>query len=109
MTIDFLSTGYAAIEHFNGGEGTFFAKIVNDGLNKIISGKLEPGSTIGMHCHATNSEIIFVVEGEGTVKTPNGDETVKAGQCSYCKKGESHSLCNTGSTVLKFYAVVPEQ
>lgn len=109
MTIDFLSTEYKAIEHFNGGEGVFFAKIVDDGLNKILSGMLEPGSTIGMHTHSVNSEIIFVTEGEGTVKTPNGDEPVKAGQCSYCKKGEGHSLCNTGSTTLKFYAVVPMQ
>ncbi|MDO4460074.1 MAG: cupin domain-containing protein [Clostridia bacterium] len=108
MTIDFLSKEYKAILNFNGGEGTFFAKIVDDGVNKIICGMLEPGSSIGMHCHETSAEIIFVVSGNGTVKTPNGDETVSAGQCSYCKKGDSHSLCNTGDEDLHFYAVVPQ-
>ena len=109
MTINFEDMSFTATEHFNGGEGTFYAKIVNDGLNKILYGKLEPGSTIGMHCHDTSSEIIYILSGCGTVKTPAGSEAVKAGECSYCAKGNSHSLCNTGNEDLEFFAVVPVQ
>lgn len=109
MTIDFNNKEYAAIEHFNGGEGTFYAKIVNDGVNKILCGKLEPGSTIGMHTHDTSSEIIYILKGNGTVKTPDGEEYVKMGEASYCAKGNSHSLCNTGTETLEFFAVVPVQ
>lgn len=97
------------LEHFFGGEGTFVAKIFNDGLNKILKGTLVPGASIGEHVHETSSEIIFVLSGEGTVIHNGTVEHIKASDCHYCKKGESHSLINDGAAALVFYAVVPVQ
>ncbi len=99
----------SALEHFQGGEGTFFARIFNDGVNKILKGSLNSGCSIGMHCHDTSSEIIFILSGSGKVLLDGGEEYLSAGDCHYCKKGESHSLINCGEEPLIFYAVVPQQ
>lgn len=80
-----------------------------DGMNRIIYGELEPGASIGMHLHETNSEIIYILEGKGVVKVEGGEEAVEAGNCHYCPKGHSHSLVNNSDAVLKFLGVVPEQ
>ena len=97
------------LEHFWGGEGTFVAKIFNDGLNKILKGTLAPGASIGEHVHEGTSEIIFIFSGEGTVLHNGTAERIRATDCHYCKKGESHSLINDGKYDLVFYAVVPVQ
>ena len=95
--------------NFKGGEGELIAKSFDDGMNKMLCGKLEPGSTIGYHIHDTSSEIIYILSGNGKVKLENGEEILKSGDCHYCKKGESHSLINDGTEDLIFFAVVPQQ
>ena len=79
-----------------------------DDLNKIINGRLQPGCTIGLHTHETNSEIIFIVSGTADFIYDDGKETVEAGNCHYCPKGHSHSMINYGTEDIVFYAVVPE-
>ncbi|MCF0106143.1 MAG: cupin domain-containing protein [Holdemanella sp.] len=95
------------MEHFNGGEGTFHARMIVDEHNKILLGRLEPGNTIGFHQHSGTSEIIFVEKGVGTIVVEDGEEIVLPGQCHYCPEGKSHSLQNRGSETLIFKAVVP--
>ena len=93
-----------------------------DGTNRIFKGRLVPGASIGMHTHDDSCEVIFILEGNGTIvemgpTRQDGvavqEETVKpvtAGDCLYCPKGHSHSLRNTAAEGdLVFYAVVPKQ
>ena len=104
------------LPNFKGGEKEFAANMFFDGTNRIFKGKLVPGATIGMHTHEDSCEVIFVLEGCGSIveKEPGAEnETVspvKAGDCLYCPKGHSHSLMNTSEEGdLVFYAVVPMQ
>ena len=76
---------------------------------KIMHGRLEPGSSIGLHSHETNSEVIYVLSGTAEFIYDDGTETVSAGECHYCPKGHSHSMMNNGDEDLIFFAVVPEQ
>ena len=108
MKIKFKEMEAATIPHFKGGEGDFIAKMHTDDLNKIINGRLQPGCTIGLHTHETNSEIIFIVSGTADFIYDDGKETVEAGNCHYCPKGQSHSMINYGTEDIVFYAVVPE-
>ena len=80
-----------------------------DGNNRIIFGKLPVGGSIGEHTHETNSEIIYILEGKGTVLMDGEYEDVEAGVCHYCPKGHTHSLMNNSDAPLTFFAVVPEQ
>lgn len=109
MLIDFNTMEEQVLPHFKNGEGAFLAKIREDELGKIILGRLEPGSTIGLHTHDVSSEVFYFLSGEGKVLYDGEYEAVSAGSCHYCPKGHSHSLINDGQKILEFLAVVPLQ
>ncbi len=134
MIIDFKNMDVTVLPNFKGGEKEFAANMFFDGTNRIFKGTLVPGATIGMHTHDDSCEVIFILEGNGTIvesgpavqggqgalgvdaqqgEAVPQEETVKpvtAGDCLYCPKGHSHSLRNTAAEGdLVFYAVVPKQ
>lgn len=102
--------------NFKGGEKEFSANMFFDGTNRIFKGRLIPGASIGIHTHDDSCEVIFILEGNGTIleREPDAEEaitkSVAAGDCLYCPKNQTHSLMNTSEkTDLVFYAVVPKQ
>lgn len=109
MKIDFKAMEAECMPNFKGGEGELLAKSQSDGTNKVLYGTLTPGSTIGYHKHETNSEIIYILEGNGKCLYEDGEEILSAGDCHYCPKGHSHSLINNSDKNLIFFAVIPEQ
>lgn len=109
MIIDFTKIEEAVLPNFKGGEKAYNVKMFQDGGNRIMRGRLEPGASIGMHTHETDCEVFFILSGCGTVLLDEGSESVSAGQAHYCPKGAGHSLVNTGSEDLIFYAVVAAQ
>ena len=108
MKILFNEMNDTVLEHFNGGEGQFVAKMFHDGKCKILRGLLAPGCSIGMHTHKTNSEVIYVLSGTGTMHMDDGVETLTAGDVHYCPQGHSHSFVNESDADLVFLGVVPE-
>ena len=108
MKILFNEMNDTVLEHFNGGEGQFVAKMFNDGKCKILRGLLKSGCSIGMHTHKSNSEAIYVLSGTGTMLFDDTREALNAGDCHYCPQGHSHSFINEGDEDLIFFAVVPE-
>ncbi len=107
MTMDCIEE--RGLPNFNGGEGVFFARMQIDELGKILKGRLPKGASIGEHVHATSSETIFILSGEGTAVCDGAEEKLRAGDCHYCPKGSKHTLRNEGEEDLIFYAVVPNQ
>ncbi len=109
MKIIFDQVEEKTLPAFNGGEGALIANIFMDERNKILRGRLEKGSSIGMHCHETSSEIIFITAGAGKCVCDGVVERLSEGDCHYCPKGSTHSLVNDGEEALCFFAVVPQQ
>ena len=109
MLIEFDKMEEQVIPKFQGGEGAFLAKMRVDELGKILRGRLEPGSAIGLHTHDTSSEIIYILAGKGKVLYDGAYEALSAGSCHYCPKGHAHSLINDSDALLEFFAVVPFQ
>ncbi len=98
------------LENFKGGEKHLEARMFFDGTNRILAhAVLVPGASIGMHTHEDSCEVIFILEGNGSVIEENGKEAVQAGDCLYCPKGGTHSLVNDSDSDLVFCAVVPKQ
>lgn len=60
--------------------------------NKIMKGRLVPGSSIGTHTHETNSEIIYVLSGVGTMEYEDTKEKLYPGDCHYCPQ-EQPTAC----------------
>ena len=106
MILDFDAIEEQALPNFKGGEKQFKTRMYTDGACKIMRASLEPGATIGVHTHETDSEIIFMLKGTGVVLYDDGRETLSAGSCHYCPKGHSHSLRNESDETIEFYAVV---
>ncbi len=109
MKIDFHSMPVTPLEHFCGGEGALDAKMYKDERGKILLGRLEPGSSIGMHTHETSSEAIYILSGTGKVLYDDGSEPLSPSDCHYCPKGHAHSLINDSAAPLEFFAVVSNQ
>ena len=108
MIINFNEMEAIKHERFKGGTKHLEVKIFTDENNKILSGRLVPGASIGIHTHESNSETIFIVEGKGQVLFQGELEAVEVGMCHYCPQGAEHSLINNSEEDLVFYAVVPE-
>ena len=113
IKLDEISVSH--LPEFKGGQNEFAAQMFFDGTNRIFKGCLIPGASIGMHTHEDSCEVIFILEGCGTIleKEPGAElrgRAVGEGDCLYCPKGHAHSLQNTSAEGdLVFYAVVPKQ
>ncbi len=109
MILDFSKMDLTVLKNFKGGEKEYAAHMFLDEHNRIMHGTLIPGASIGMHTHEDSSEIIYILQGNGIAYYDGGEEKVSPGVCHYCPKGHTHSLVNTGSEDLVFFAVVPKQ
>ena len=57
-------------DNFKGGEKHLEAKMFFDGTNRILTrARLIPGASIGMHTHDDSCEVIFILEGCGSIRT----------------------------------------
>jgi mannose-6-phosphate isomerase-like protein (cupin superfamily) len=72
------------------------------GVTQFI-GMIPPGRA-PMH-HHTYEEAIYIIEGEGSVHTEDGDATFKAGSSIYLPRLVRHCLENTGSTIIRLLGV----
>ena len=109
MITDFNEMEWTANPEFKGGVGVFYNKMYTDGINKMMTGKLPAGSSIGYHKHEGSCEMIFILEGNGKVLFDDAEYPLRPGQCHYCPEDHSHSLINNGTEDLVFVAVVPKQ
>lgn len=94
---------------FQGGTGDIAAKIYADDQNRIIKSVYDPGVSTGYHCHDSSCEILFILSGGGKVIHNGKEERLTAGDCHYCKKGDSHAVINDTDAPLVMYAVVCSQ
>ncbi len=107
--IDFETLPITVLHEFKGGNGDIKAKLYGDDLNRIVKSVYAPGVSTGYHTHDDSSEIIFILSGNCKV-IHNGKEAIlTAGQCHYCKKGESHAVINHCDQDLIMFAVVCNQ
>ena len=110
MIIRDQENDYGRFENFKDGEKHLDAKMFFDGTNRILTrARLVPGASIGMHTHDDSCEVIFILEGCGSIIEEDTKKAVQAGDCLYCPKGGSHSLVNDSDADLVFCAVVPKQ
>ncbi len=98
------------LENFKGGEKHLEARMYFDGTNRILTrARLIPGASIGLHTHDDSCEVIFILEGCGSILEDSVKKAVQTGDCLYCPKGGTHSLINDSDADLVFCAVVPKQ
>ncbi|MDE6149711.1 MAG: cupin domain-containing protein [Ruminococcus sp.] len=109
MLIKFDKIKEVSIHGLNGGDGSVSAKMFIDQNGKILISRLPSGASIGIHRHETNSEINYVLSGNGKSICDGQEEKLTAGSCEYCPKGSSHSIINDGNEDLFLFTVVSEK
>ncbi|MFN2289795.1 MAG: cupin domain-containing protein [Anaerolineae bacterium] len=70
--------------------------------------EVEPGQATPHHGHWWEHEV-FVLSGEGVVRTEQGDVPVSHGSTVFVPGGEIHQFRNTGTGILRFICVVPQE
>ena len=109
MIIDYKTIEEQTELKFKGGNGELVTRNFVDDKNKIMMSYLKPGANIGYHQHELNSEIIYILSGEGHFEYDGTIEKVKAGDVHYCPEGHGHSMTNPYEEDLIFFGVVPKK
>ena len=107
MLLNFEEIEEKVIPKMRGGEGEMITRMFVNEDTKIMRGRLTPGSTIGLHTHEGDSEMIFILSGAGKVLCDGEYEPLSAGSVHYCPKGHAHSLINDGDEDLEILAMIP--
>lgn len=107
MLLHFDKIPETSMPNPRGGQGEMISRIVQDGDNKIMYARLTPGSSIGLHTHERDSEVVYILSGAGKALYGGEYEPLSPGSCHYCPKGRAHSLINDGAEDLVFLAVIP--
>ena len=108
MIIDFRNIERKEVDGFKGGNGPFLTKLVDDGKVKIMHNILPAGSSIGLHTHTGNCEVMYILKGEITFVYDGKEETAHAGDVHYCQCNHTHRAENRTSEDAEFFAIVPE-
>jgi len=98
-------------ERLRDGEGvTHFTHLADASTEKnvrlLAETTLDPGSSIGYHKHDSETEYYFILSGTGLVNDDGKEVEVAQGDSIITGNGASHSIKNTGSVPLVFYAVI---
>ena len=109
MIFEYDENNLDKFENFKGGEKYIEAKMYFDGLNRFMIGHIPTGGSVGAHVHETNSEVIYVISGNGYVIYDGQREELHKGSVHYCPKGHKHTMVNDHEEDLVYFAVVPEQ
>ena len=109
MILDLMNMPEQPMRNFKGGEGIAWVRMFNDEHNRIAVIRVQPGCSIGMHRHETNSEIMHVLSGMARIVMEDRIEYVSEGQVHYCPKGQSHMTEPHGMEELRMLAIVTEQ
>ena len=106
MIIQFNDLESKEIKEFKGGLGELLLRKFEDGTCKIMRSTLTKSSTIGLHKHEEDSEILYMLSGEGYAICNGKREELSKGIIHYCPKGSEHTVINTGDTNLEMFAIV---
>ena len=108
MRIDFSGLPEAVVPGFKGGQGqVHIRKFEDPAMGGIVRITLLPGSSIGLHTHGGNCEVVYVLSGSGKCMDDGAEYTLSPGSVTYCPEGRSHSIVNTGDAPLVLFGVLP--
>jgi mannose-6-phosphate isomerase-like protein (cupin superfamily) len=105
-TKPFRTVRESEVEATAAGDRTFKLLVNKDiGARRVTQfvGMIPPGRA-PMH-HHTYEEAIYIIEGEGSVHTEDGNARFKAGSSIYLPRLVRHCLENTGSTSIRLLGV----
>lgn len=107
MILNFNEMPEKVVPHFKGGEGEAHIAAYADDMGKILQCTLPVGSSIGLHTHEGDCEIIYVVSGTGVCLDDGAEVALHAGMRLYCQEGHTHGIRNNGTEPLVLFGILP--
>lgn len=99
------------VKNMRGGEGSVFIERYSKlPVNCKMYARLTvlPNSSIGVHTHVDDEEIVYVLSGNGQVLIDGKLFPLETGSVNITKKGENHSIINNSKEPLMLLAVINE-
>lgn len=99
-------------ENMRGGSGQVDIMHIVDAENLPAKSRLfslvtlEKGCGIGAHPHTGETEVYYVLEGEGIIDDNGEKKPFAKGDCNVCGGGATHAVTNEKDEPLKFIAVI---
>lgn len=109
MIIDFKNLQGTEVEKMRGGEGSVKLVKFTDEKNTIVRITIPQNSSIGLHTHETDQEIIYVISGKGKCLEDGVVYDLLPGQSNYCAQNKNHSISNPYEENLELFAVITKQ
>ena len=97
---------------FKGGKGELISTEILTAEEMAPHGRkfgytvLPPGSSIGDHTHAGDSETYYVIKGTGRYNDNGTWVDIAPGDMMHCPDGEMHGIENTGTEPLEYIALI---
>ena len=107
MKLDFNAIPETVIPAFKGGTGEAHVRRYEDAMGAVVLITLPAGSSIGLHTHVGNCEVVRILSGHGKCIDDGEEYPIAAGTVQYCPEGHSHSIINTGDEPLTLLGVLP--
>ncbi|MBP5446024.1 MAG: cupin domain-containing protein [Acholeplasmatales bacterium] len=96
------------VEKFNNGNGFITRYMYADEKAKIMKITIKKGSSIGLHQHVTNLEVVYVLSGVATSIVDGVKEKVGKGDVIYCPNKACHTIENHEDKNLVLFCVIAE-
>ncbi len=109
MILDFENMAPVSAQHFKGGEGTLQVRKFDDpAMGAVVRLTLPPHTSIGLHTHEGNCEVVYVLAGSGECLYDDTCYPIHRGMVVYCPEHHSHSIRNTGEETMELLGVLPK-
>lgn len=109
MILDFEKMTAVDMPQFKGGEGTLQLRKFDDpAMGSVVRLTLPPHTSIGLHTHEGNCEVVYVLCGHGDCLYDDGVYPVAPGSILYCPEHHAHAIRNTGDEVMELLGVLPK-
>ena len=106
MRINLNEIEEVEMHNYKQGEGVVRSKIVLDGYRKLMHHTIKKGSSVGLHRHEDEHEIIYILSGKASIKLE--DEKYELGDHEFfvVKPMKNHSITNEHDEDLVFISIV---
>ena len=98
--------------HSHGGDGILLLeRLLSEesspkGVKTFARAVLEPGASVGYHEHFGESEVYYILSGEGEYQDNSDQFPIRAGDVTVTYSGNGHGIRNTGTLPLEFIALI---
>ena len=98
-------------ENMRGGAGSVIVKDLTKGIKPMnvrlcAELTLYENCEIGLHTHENETEMFYILSGEGEYTDGGEKQAIKAGDFTICGSGESHAVKNISGEPLVIMAVI---